>query len=800
MSRTDARTTLESAGVPRARVSSSRLLRAAIAFVAAGVVASAMIVPDWHEIVPAAPKGLLAVLMACAALIFASAMLRDRQTLGVYRWAPPLVAAAIAWGVIAWIFGGDVGSTAHLAMAQLAGLAALVTSGRRPYDGIHRLEAIAIVYSLAALLSFVLPVEDWLQDLGVDQLVMVVTSIIIVGSTTALVLSQGWKPSPGVALFLLGAVLLFGAQMFAVAGADPDPRPLVPLEVLALAALMGGAIFGDPGLPAAQRAWITNAAMFISTVIAFGVLVLHGRDTGGGILSDTLGVVVLCAVFGRALAPSSRPPRTDPSEIGGIDRLTGLPDRYELEAVLEREIELADHRRMPVAVAVLSVENLHEINETLGHRVGDEVLREFAARLAGNSGADVPVRLAGNTFALVLRSHTSEREARRALEQLTSRLETPLQVDGVALAAQVRTGLVFFPAHGRTVGELLQRAEIAAQEAKDRRVALMIYDPARDLRSRERLLFAAQLREGIDRDELRVFFQPKIDLETAQVVGAEALVRWRHPEEGLLLPDRFLSVAERTGQMGALTQWVLAASLREVQRWRSHGFGLHVAVNLSPQNLADVNLPARLAELLDRHGVVGSALRLEVTEDVAMADPARTAEVIRAINELGILVALDDFGTGYSSLAHLKHLNCDELKIDRSFVRDIVTDEDDRVIVWSTLDLARNLGMRTVAEGIESPETVQMLAMMGCSMGQGFHYAHPLDADAFLAWCVDQHRLDQVRLMRPLEQPLTGQHDVANLNTAEAGPARPRTFSRDHNKRATDPKPGQPEATGSAPA
>lgn len=783
MTRQSARTTPDSPVVPRARVTSSRPGRALIAFVCAGLLASALVLPDWHEIVPAAPKGLLAVLLACATLIGASAVLRDRQTLGVYRWAPPLIAAAIAWGFASWVVGGAVGNIAHLAMAQLAGLAALVTSGRRPYDGIHRLEAIAVVYSLAGLLSFLLPVQDWLGDLGVDQLLIVTTSLIVVGSTTALVISQGWKPSPGVLLLLAGAVLLFAAQMLAVSGPGVEFDRKVALEVIALAALMGGAVLGDPGLPARQRAWLTNTILLASTIIVGGILVLHGRGTGGGILSDTLAVVVLCAVFGRALAPSSRPPRTDPSEMGGIDRLTGLPDRYELESVLERELELAEHRKMPVALAVLSVENLHEINETLGHRVGDEVLREFAARLAANSGADVPVRLAGNTFAIVLRSHTSEREARRALEQLTDRLETPLQVDGVALAAQVRTGLVFFPAHGRTVGELLQRAEIAAQEAKDRRVSLMIYDPARDLRSRERLLFAAQLREGIDRHELRVFFQPKIDLESSQVVGAEALVRWRHPEEGLLLPDRFLSVAERTGQMGQLTHWVLGASLREVQRWRSHGFGLHVAVNLSPQNLADVNLPARLAELLERHGVGGSALRLEVTEDVAMADPARTADVIRAINELGIQVALDDFGTGYSSLAHLKHLNCDELKIDRSFVRDIVTDEDDRLIVWSTLDLARNLGMRTVAEGIESPETVQMLEMMGCSMGQGFHYAHPLDADAFLAWCVEQHRLGGVRLLRPLDQPLTGQHDLAD----PASLTRPRAFARRAERPAPEP-------------
>lgn len=276
-------------------------------------------------------------------------------------------------------------------------------------------------------------------------------------------------------------------------------------------------------------------------------------------------------------------------------------------------------------------------------------------------------------------------------------------------------------------------------------------------------MFAAQLREGIERDELRVFFQPKIDLATGLTTGAEALVRWQHPDEGLLQPDRFLPVAEKTGQMPQLTAWVLDAALREVQRWRSNGFALNVAVNLSPENLTDTALPGRLATLLERYGLRGSALELEITEDMAMADPARTAEVIRAINALGIGFALDDFGTGYSSLAHLKYLNANELKIDRSFVRDIVSDEDDRVIVWSILDLARNLGMRTVAEGIESPEVVEMLSMMGCGVGQGFHYARPLDADSFVAWCVEQRRIGTIRLIAQADgQPFLGVTELAS--------------------------------------
>ena len=721
-------------------------LRYALALVAGLLLAALFGLIDWERLLPEAPTGLLVVVIPGCSLIVLSTLLRSRAALGIHEWATAAMVAGVTHGVLSWFLGDlRLAETADLAMGLLTYMGILAVGGRRPYAGTNRLEAMSVGFAVVAATLMVSSIAADIARLDLPSQMMLAVVLYGLVAAVGVVIAQGWRPSLGVALLLGGSSLLVLAHVLGLGGASLQPP--IWAEALAFVLLIAGAAIGDPGLPAPDRRRVSMVVQAITVAVALVVLVQHGRGQGGGQIADVCALLVLISAFGRVIAPSRVPQRTDPSELGGIDRLTGLPDRYELEAVLERELEYAGSRNMPVALAILDITDLHEINETLGHRVGDEVLREFAARLSAHAGTDVPVRLAGNTFSLILRSHSSEQAARGALEALIGRIEAPLQVDGVSLTIQVRVGLVFFPAHGRNVAELLQRAEIASQEAKDKRLRMLVYDPARDLRSRERLMFAAQLREGIERDELRVFFQPKIDLSTGLTTGAEALVRWQHPDEGLLTPDRFLPVAAKTGQMPQLTAWVLNAALREVQRWRSEGFALSVAVNLSPENLTDTALPGRLAQLLERYGLRGSALELEITEDMAMADPAKTAEVIRAINALGIGFALDDFGTGYSSLAHLKYLNCNELKIDHSFVRDIVSDEDDRVIVWSILDLARNLGMRTVAEGIESPEVVEMLSMMGCGLGQGFHYARPLDADAFVAWCREQRRLGTIRLL-----------------------------------------------------
>lgn len=717
---------------------------------AAGLLFASLLAGDWWQdaLADASPAPLVFATVMFT-MVVASALVRTRLSLGVHRWAPSVAAVGAAFTIGAWVLESTSTHDSPADTFALAGIvllynAVVMIGAVRTYSGADRMAGVVLAGAVALGGELILQYGPEVARLGIDELTGIGIALLTLGAAFALVAMQGWRASAGARLAVFGALALLGSVL-AEAGSPPGLATVIP-GVVGLASIFTAAVVGDDGKPVPDHDWVGTFLVVTAGLFAATVLIVNASTDRGNVVADLLALVVLIGLLGRGTASNVRGMRRDPSELGGIDRLTGLPDRYELEAAMVREFEYAEQRNNPVALAILNLTTLHEINETLGHRVGDEVLREFAARLSGTVGTDLPVRLAGNSFALVMRSHATERDARDALERLIVRMEAPLQIDGVALSAHVRVGLAFFPAHGRTIAELLQRAEIASQEAKEKGLSLLIYDPVRDVRSRERLIFAGQLREGIERDELRVHFQPKIELSTGTCIGAEALVRWQHPTEGLLTPDRFLPIAEKTGQMGQLTNWVLDAALRQVRRWRLGGYDLHVAVNLSLANLVDPGLPSRLAQTLERYGLQGSSLTLEITEDIAMADPAGAAAMIAAIGQVGVRFSLDDFGTGYSSLAHLKYLACDELKIDRSFIRDIAGSEDDRVIVATILDLARSLGMRSVAEGIESEDVAELLARMGCQTGQGYNYARPLDADAFIEWCAEAAADGRVQL------------------------------------------------------
>jgi EAL domain-containing protein (putative c-di-GMP-specific phosphodiesterase class I) len=290
-------------------------------------------------------------------------------------------------------------------------------------------------------------------------------------------------------------------------------------------------------------------------------------------------------------------------------------------------------------------------------------------------------------------------------------------------------GTALAPDHGTEAACLLQRADVAMYQAKDARTGFQTYDPARDRHSRERLALMAELRRALERDELILHYQPKVELESGRVAGVEALVRWQHPTHGLRGPGAFLPHAEHTALMRPLTLHVLRTALADLARWRGDGLDLTVAVNLAVQNLLDLRTPAQVGELLAEFGLSPSVLILEVTESLLLHDPARAGEVLRDLREMGCGLALDDFGTGYSSLEHLKRLPVHELKIDKSFVMTMDRDPADRAIVASTAALGRALGLRVVAEGVESAASASVLAAIGCDLAQGFHYSPPVPAD-----------------------------------------------------------------------
>ena len=427
------------------------------------------------------------------------------------------------------------------------------------------------------------------------------------------------------------------------------------------------------------------------------------------------------------------------------DGLTGLPNRVLLLDRLQSVLPLDDHRaEQPVALLVMDLDRFKEVNDTFGHKCGDVLLQLVSGRLqaALPDGATL-ARLGGDEFAVLL-PNAPIRTATEVSEHLLRTLEEPFMVEGLALAVGASIGIALYPDHALDSDSLLRRADVAMYVAKRNNQGYAVYDRAQDQHSPDRLALAGELWQAIERGQLVLHYQPKLDLADGRVRGVEALVRWQHPLHGLVPPDQFIPLAEQTGLIDALSTWVLGAALRQSQIWRRHGLDLSMAVNLSMRTLHDPRLPATVAGLLERWSVPADALHLEITESSLMAEPARALEILERLRGIGVGITIDDFGTGYSSLAYLKRLQVNDLKIDRSFVMDMSTDDSARVIVHSTIDLAHNLGMRVIAEGVEDAETWAMLRELECDQMQGFYASRALPAAELRIWL--DERLGRGRL------------------------------------------------------
>jgi diguanylate cyclase (GGDEF)-like protein len=410
------------------------------------------------------------------------------------------------------------------------------------------------------------------------------------------------------------------------------------------------------------------------------------------------------------------------------DALTGLPNRL----LFKDRIETALHGRSdaPSAVMLIDLDHFKEINDTLGHHAGDVLLQEVAARLSAELGeAGTVARLGGDEFGVLLPRLERSSDATVLAQRLLGRLREPFVIEGLTLEVDASIGIACHPAHGETVEQLNQRADIAMYAAKEGGRGFVMFEPQLDRYSPRRLALAGALRQAIIDGEIVLYFQPKADLATGRIIGVEALARWQHPELGLVGPTEFVPIAEQTGLIGPLTSHVLDEALRQVREWRDAGLELSVAVNLSARSFLDAQLAAEIPPLLERWGVAAHMLELEITESMLMIDPGRAKATLDRLSSIGLSLSVDDFGTGYSSLANLKRLPVDGIKIDKSFVMDMAHDPSDAAIVRSTIDLAHNLGLRVVAEGVENQESWRRLREQGCDLAQGFHVSRPLPGD-----------------------------------------------------------------------
>lgn len=426
----------------------------------------------------------------------------------------------------------------------------------------------------------------------------------------------------------------------------------------------------------------------------------------------------------------------------GHDPLTGLPNRALFADRLAASMTAA--AREPVGqrtgVLLIDLDRFKEINDTLGHSYGDQLLAQIGPRLLAGAlrSNDTIARLGGDEFAVLLPNLRSADEAVAAATRISAALHTPFPLEGMTLDIEASIGVAVAPDHGTDPVTLLHHADTAMYEAKEFSAGVIAYQPKRADAAPTRLALLGELRRALDGGEFVLHYQPKVSLANGRLEGVEALIRWEHPTRGLLSPAEFIPIAETTGLITRLTMVVLDLALAQVSAWARTGLTVQVAVNLSARCLHDPALPDRVSAALARHGVPAQLLRLEITESMLMADPDRALVILRALAADGIRLSLDDFGTGYSSMSYLRQLPVDELKIDRSFVLDMTGQPNDKVLVRTAVDLAHNLGLAVVAEGVEDARTLTALHDLHCDTVQGYHLGRPMPAGQLNEWIAER--------------------------------------------------------------
>jgi diguanylate cyclase (GGDEF)-like protein len=573
-----------------------------------------------------------------------------------------------------------------------------------------------------------------------SQVAYPIADLLLVALVLAVVAMSGWHP--GQRWLTLGAAMLAWfvadtANLNAVAGGGTitggvsDPLWTAGLLLMALAA------WQEPNSPEGLR--VEGLRMLLApaifSAVALGFLVFDRFHPTNDVSSGLALAAVAVALARTTMTLREIQMLAQARHESLTDELTGLPSRRHFHRRLSVALREAADEELPLGLLLFDLDRFKDLNDTLGHSAGDTLLELVGRRLRESLGrATLVARLGGDEFAVLLPPGQGHDAAARAGARVIEAIERPFEVEGLELDIGASVGIALFPDHATDEEELVRRADVAMYLAKGAGGGVAFYDPERDLHTRDRLALGRQLRGALTSGELTLFYQPKADPQLGRVLGVEALVRWQHPAHGLLTPPDFVPLAARSGLMPQLTRFVLGEALAQLALWRADGFDLTVAVNLAVTDLLDDDLPRDVGRMLAARDVPPTCLALEVTEDGLIADPDNAAQTLDAIARLGVRIALDDFGTGWSSLAHLRRLPVDELKIDRSFIRDMARDDEDAAIVRTTIDLARSLRLRVVAEGVEDDETWSLLADLGCDAIQGFVLSRPLPGPQIGSW------------------------------------------------------------------
>jgi diguanylate cyclase (GGDEF)-like protein len=452
----------------------------------------------------------------------------------------------------------------------------------------------------------------------------------------------------------------------------------------------------------------------------------------GTVFAFALGLAVL-----GLLGWSSRSHRRVVEQMAAHDPLTELPNRSEFHAHARAALARAKSGQSPVTVLELDLDRFKDVNDSLGHHIGDLLLVQVAQRLQKSVRAhDLVARLGGDEFAVLL-TDPDPGVGEQVADRISQSLNNPFLIDDVVLDIEASIGIVT-AAPDDDVATILRYADTAMYAAKEHRLGHTRFDPSQANETAARLTMLGDLRRALETDdEIELYYQPKVAIDTGEVIGAEALARWRHPTRGLVPPNEFIPVLEGTSLVRRFTARVLEVAMRQARTWLDAGHTVPVAVNVSTRCLLDTTFPDAVAQALRAAGVPGAMLCIEITENTVMANPEIAIDVLRRIRSLDVKTSIDDFGTGYSSMAYLKILPVDEIKIDRSFVRDMATDRSNYILVGSAVDLGHNLGLAVVAEGVENGPIVAALHELGCDVAQGYHFARPLPAGDFSDFLAD---------------------------------------------------------------
>jgi diguanylate cyclase (GGDEF)-like protein len=619
-----------------------------------------------------------------------------------------------------------------------------------PGDGKHAVRMRRFVLAASAY-AICLPLLAIAHGLGLAPLhvvLQVAVAAIAVNATLFVLFRTGWSerfadPSlTWVQMVLASFVVMYAAYHF-------DSQRALPLMILLVILMFGTFRFST-------REFLVAAGVMLAGYAAVINLLMWNKPGSVNVWLEafqwlTLAFVLPCfaMVGGRLSEMRQRVRRTNEElstalatiqKLATNDTLTGLPNRAFFNEALAHAIAHSQRNDRPLALFFLDLDRFKNINDTLGHAVGDRVLQEAAARLRGAVRAsDLLARLGGDEFVLLVEEFRDTPDLTAIAGKVLKAFEGSFVVDGQELALSASVGVCAYPRDGADAQALLASADIAMYRAKEEgRNRHCFYSAELNQVTGERLALEASLRRALDRGEIEVFYQPKISIANGRVTGVEALIRWRHPELGLLLPDKFIGIAEETGAIVPIGYWTLKRVCERVRRWNEQGMPLSVAVNLSAIQFHDPHLVARLAEILKATGAGPHMIELEITESMLMKDPDAAVAVMEALRRMGVRLSIDDFGTGHSSLGYLKRFPVNQLKVDRSFVRDLPHNGDDVAITRAVIAMAHSLRMSVVAEGVEHRHQLELLRTEGCDEFQGYYCRPPLDEAELMRFLAEE--------------------------------------------------------------